>query len=71
MTIEIWALAFMAAVAGVFAALYWYSMSKKKELELTIRFDRVERDIWEAIREVRGHVDTMGERCSRNANNCL
>jgi len=77
MTIEIWALAFMAAVAGVFAALYWHSMSKNKELELTVRFDQVERDILDNMRSVREdlqnverHIDTMAERCSRNANNC-
>lgn len=77
MTIEIWALAFMAVVAGVFAALYWHATAKKKEVELAIRFDHMEQQIWdqgrsirEELKDIERHVGTMEERCSRNANNC-
>jgi SMC interacting uncharacterized protein involved in chromosome segregation len=59
MTIEILALAFMAVVAVVFAALYLHSMSKKKELELTVRFEQVERGIWENMRSVREELQNV------------
>jgi len=84
---EISTIAF-AATTGVMLALYWYSMTKKKELELTVRFDHLEQRVFEGIRSAREdirnielsaredirnierHIDTMEQRCSRNANNC-